>query len=100
MRLVMEPGPSLTQEFQVRARLSLRGATAFLSSHLPYPGMRGLALPSSKNEIPDRRRIQWARVRIGSGHGLLNRPLNPIESMQTCGGDHAAAAVALWSSFA
>src|SRR3954462_4944782 len=26
--------------------------------------------------------------------------INHLESMQTCGGDHAAASVALWSSFA
>ena len=36
-----------------------------------------------------------ARIERGEEVGLAD-----LESMQTCGGDHATASVALWSSFA
>ena len=54
-------------------------------------GFRGFPVATVAFYGPDDRRASKLAV------GIV---LAENESMQTCGGDHAAAAVALWSSFA
>jgi hypothetical protein len=96
VKLVAELEPGVTPETEVAC--FARGEEAGLAD-------LGLRLDEAK-QLTAALQAQMVSAQVAvvgerrRGCATCGRPLASKESMQTCGGDHAAASVALWSSFA